>query len=131
MPYADPEKQKKWAAEFHKRNRDRRLQRNRERYIKFREIILKKCKEHYESNKEVYFEKSARRRDLKNYKNISKEDRDQIRDLYKQSRKLKEVTGIQFHIDHIIPLARGGTHTVTNMQILTAQDNLSKGSRIV
>lgn len=36
--------------------------------------------------------------------------------------------GDDVHVDHIIPLSRGGTHTHDNLQILTATENLSKGA---
>lgn len=37
--------------------------------------------------------------------------------------------GQKFHIDHIIPIARGGDNTPRNLQILCPPCNLSKGSR--
>ena len=36
--------------------------------------------------------------------------------------------GDDVHVDHIIPLSRGGTHTHDNLQILTAEENLRKGT---
>jgi 5-methylcytosine-specific restriction endonuclease McrA len=35
--------------------------------------------------------------------------------------------GENFHVDHIIPIAKGGLHTAYNLQILEAKDNLRKG----
>ena len=37
--------------------------------------------------------------------------------------------GIQgyYHVDHIIPLCKGGLHHENNLQILTAHQNQSKG----
>jgi 5-methylcytosine-specific restriction endonuclease McrA len=37
--------------------------------------------------------------------------------------------GEHFHVDHIIPIAKGGLHTVHNLQILEAKDNLRKGAK--
>ena len=36
---------------------------------------------------------------------------------------------VPVHIDHKIPLARGGTHAEENLQLLHARCNLRKGSR--
>ena len=35
----------------------------------------------------------------------------------------------QYHIDHIIPLSRGGMHDFTNMQLICPTCNFSKGSK--
>ena len=41
--------------------------------------------------------------------------------------RLEAITGIPHHIDHIISLKEGGTHTADNLQVLTASDNFAKG----
>jgi 5-methylcytosine-specific restriction endonuclease McrA len=35
------------------------------------------------------------------------------------------------HIDHIVPLARGGTHTSNNLQFTHARCNLAKGAKLL
>jgi len=46
---------------------------------------------------------------------------------YKQAIRLKERFGIQFEVDHIIPISRGGLHHPTNLQVLPLKINRSKG----
>lgn len=33
------------------------------------------------------------------------------------------------HVDHIVPLARGGKHVLSNLRIVSARENLQKGAR--
>jgi 5-methylcytosine-specific restriction endonuclease McrA len=46
-----------------------------------------------------------------------------LKDFY-QSMSLGEV----FHVDHIIPIAKGGKHHIDNLQVIPAIDNLRKGA---
>jgi len=61
--------------------------------------------------------------------NLTENERKQIVQIYKKS-KLKTVeTGIEHHVDHIQPLAKGGRHHPSNLQIITAKENLRKGAK--
>ena len=48
---------------------------------------------------------------------------------YAESRRLSRETGVPHHVDHIDPIARGGLHCQTNLQVLTAKENIQKGDK--
>lgn len=37
----------------------------------------------------------------------------------------------EIHLDHVVPLARGGDHTADNLRVACAPCNLSKGARLI
>ena len=95
---------------------------------KMKPITAKWKKEH----PHVVNDLSARRRAkiAKTYNELSSEDRDKVLDIYEESSKLNKEAGyIKYHVDHICPLSKGGTHSPDNLQILLAEDNLKKSDK--
>lgn len=65
---------------------------------------------------------------------LSKNDKQMIKDIYKQCKYLSETTGVLHHVDHIVPLNSKivcGLHVPWNLQILTAEKNLLKGNKLL
>jgi hypothetical protein len=50
--------------------------------------------------------------------------------IFETSKRISDCCGIQHHVDHIIPVARGGLHHHCNFQIIPATINAQKGTRI-
>lgn len=54
--------------------------------------------------------------------------------IYDRAKELEVTFGIPFHVDHIIPLQGktvSGFHCPSNLQILSASSNLSKGNKFI
>ena len=51
-----------------------------------------------------------------------------ISELYKVATRVAKCLGIPFHVDHIVPLSKGGKHTPQNLQIVPAKWNLRKSN---
>jgi len=49
-----------------------------------------------------------------------------IKNFYEYSVRLKNKLGIEFHVDHIVPLSLGGLHHPSNLQVVPAVWNLRK-----
>ena len=48
---------------------------------------------------------------------------------YIESIRLTQETGVQHHVDHIVPLHHGGLHRPLNLQVIDQFTNSSKGSK--
>lgn len=128
---------------------------SRRYYIKNRERIIENQKIYYENNKEKVIEyrkkyqrsevgllkmkvKLQRRRLQARLTNDRTINDSSIQELFeKQDRKcalckeelilLSKLT----HLDHVIPLVKGGIHSIKNIQITCARCNLSKRDKII
>jgi len=73
----------------------------------------------------------AKRRAIKYNTAVSNTELDNylIKCVYTFCRFKTKETGVLHHVDHIKALAKGGAHHWSNLQILTATENLIKGDR--
>ena len=51
-----------------------------------------------------------------------------IKQYYEHSTRLKIKLGIEFHVDHIVPLSIGGLHHPSNLQVVPARWNVRKNN---
>jgi len=86
-------------------------------------------RQYRKSNKEQMAAKSAKRRAYKLNQTPDDANPEKIMELYKEARELEKSTGIKYHVDHIIPLSKGGLHHEDNLQVITATENLRKGAK--
>lgn len=63
---------------------------------------------------------------------LSLEQTKQIKNMYVEAARLTELTGICFHVDHIVPLNGKtvcGLHVPWNLQVLPCYANIAKGNK--
>ena len=60
------------------------------------------------------------------YVELCEDEWKSIRNLYIHKQFLNSITGIEHHVDHIIPKRHGGMHTRANLQILTKEEHKAK-----
>lgn len=93
-----------------------------------------KYKEYRRNNVEAYriYKQNRRAREAAGGGRVSKDITDKL--LRLQRGKCAcchvELSKVEFHLDHIIPLAKGGKHSDENMQLLCKPCNLSKSDRL-
>jgi 5-methylcytosine-specific restriction endonuclease McrA len=78
--------------------------------------------------------KEAKRRCVKlgNIVATDKIELNNIRKLYRVMAYANHFIGEHtYEVDHIVPIAKGGSHTLDNLQIITAQENRSKNDKII
>lgn len=142
----EKEYKKKWANE----NKERiaaakhiQYQNNKEaRLLSMREWQIKNIDKHRAYNRKYYKNNIGKRasdcakrfasKRNRTPKWLTKEDLKQIALIYKEAHRLTKETGIKHHVDHIIPLQGktvSGLHVPSNLQILTAHDNVKKSNK--
>ena len=52
-----------------------------------------------------------------------------LAEFYSLAKLREEVLGFKWHVDHIVPLSKGGRNCLTNLQVVPEHWNLSKGNR--
>lgn len=53
------------------------------------------------------------------------------KELTERAQKLEKITGTKWHVDHLVPLTRGGMHVPENFALRTAKENLAKGNKLI
>ncbi len=64
---------------------------------------------------------------------LTKDELEQIKELYTIAQMFKLYTGEEYHVDHIVPLQGEnvcGLHVPWNLQVIPAKENLSKSNKL-
>jgi hypothetical protein len=132
---ANKESKREASKVWNEANKERALEISRS----WKAVNKEKVKAHYRSwgkaNPEKINAKSSRRRAHKlnlipkHFKKCPVE-KQRVLVIYKLCLLISKATGVQHHVDHMWPLSRGGPEWSGNMQIITAQENLSKNAKL-
>ena len=127
----DKEKAKAIAKICYNRNKEHYAAKRKVYYEANKEKIAAKQKEHYEANKYLRTATTARRRARKLQATPLWHEERKIKNLYELALKIRD-WGCDVNVDHIVPLKNSivcGLHCISNLQILTARANDSKGNK--
>ena len=92
---------------------------------------LQKMREYKKANPDRCNAHTAKRRAAKLQRTPAWADHELIALFYAEAQALTELTGIPHEVDHIVPLQGetvSGLHVATNLQVITAAANRSKGN---
>ena len=127
MPYKDKEKQREYQKAWYEARKDfRKVD---------KEALAEYKKAWREANKEAVAEARAKHKALKRnavpkFLLSCQEEKKRLQEIYRLRQLLSDATGIVYHVDHMWPLSDGGPHWSGNLQVITEQENLSKGASV-
>ena len=130
----NPEQQKTNATEYYNKNRERELAKSKIRHQENKDVNCARAKQWRLDNPDRVAASIANRRAAKKqaiplWANITN-----IRLLYKKAQQLTETSGIEYQVDHIVPLNSKivcGLHCEDNLRVITAKENNSKNNKLI
>jgi DNA-nicking Smr family endonuclease len=141
----NPDKRLRYSRNYRKANAESVREYNRRFYLSNREHLLAQCKEYYRNNKQQSFAKARRRKAKLASLRYEPYTVEQIIELYGNvchickeeiDLALPRSTGKPgwekgLHLEHVIPISKGGTDTVDNVKPSHAICNLLKGTKVL
>lgn len=129
------EKRKDYLASYQARHSEHLSEYRRDWYLKNRESVEKKYREAYSKDPSVFIAR-ARKRQVTVLQATTDWDPELDRFVFEQAIRLcrirKQVTGIAWHVDHIVPLRAKsvcGLHAYTNVAVIPAKENRAKSNK--
>ena len=127
----------KEAMQWAKDNKESKIEIDRKYHLNNKDFRNKSCRDYYFNNQstEIYRASIKRSRKIdRTPKWLTESDICQIKCYYNLATRLTTCLGIEFHVDHIVPLSGktiSGLHIPSNLQVITASTNLRKSNKFV
>ena len=124
---------KEWNADNIEHVKNRR----KEHYLSNKDRLRAIGKQHYINNKSLYLHYSKLRKLAQKRRTppwLTKEHKREILSFYKTAKELQTKTGVDYHVDHIVPLCGKtgcGLHVPWNLQVIEGSINLSKSNLLL
>lgn len=111
---------------------DEDRKRKRERAAKYRSRNPDQWKKYWAANKSDYAARTAKYRAAMRLATPLWADKEKIKAIYRIAFERSKETGLQWHVDHIVPLISKsvcGLHVESNLAVIEASKNMSKNNR--
>jgi alpha-galactosidase/6-phospho-beta-glucosidase family protein len=128
--YKKTEKYLKQQKRYRQENRET-INKKRQEYEKT-EAGKRTRRRYITKNRDKYNAKEAKRRATKKNATPDWSEIDKIKILYEKTKWLESITGLKYHVDHIVPLVNDnvcGLHVWANLQILESTINHKKNNK--
>ena len=109
---------------------------NKERYKNKKDTYTQRIARNQKARPHLLTATSAKRRARKLKATpswLTSQHHDEIKAIYKEAKDLERLTGVAYHVDHIMPLINRylcGLHVPWNLRAIPASENMSKSNRI-
>ena len=119
---------------WHSRNKERHAELTSRWYEQNKDQHLENSKNWYEQNKHRKLQTVTAREERLRNATPTWVSNAELQEFYAEARRLTELTGIAFEVDHVIPVTNkkvSGLNVPQNLQVIPAYENRRKANKLV